>query len=440
MEKLYTNLAVLVSGRCKKKIAMEASFYFNNRQRFFDRVDEDSVTLLYSGTSPVKSNDQKMHPFSVNRNFFYLTGIEAQNVWLVLAKTAGRRAEYLFIDQPDEEIIRWNGKMLTREEACARSGISDVDVRYMQDMDRVVGNLLYNGRSLTAGGPAAWFSFDRMAMGAVPTPSELYSRKLKELYPFLPIRNIAPLLSSLRSVKTEEEIQCIRKAGETTIEALRHMLRTARSGEQEYQWAADYEYYVARAGQRSAFTTIAASGANATMLHYSDNNCAATAGDLILFDLGAEYQNYSADVSRTFPVNGKFTARQRELFLIVREAMDLAKDKMRPGMPLTEPNQAVVDFYKKALRTAKLISDDSDVRKYYYHSVSHSLGLDTHDPCDRKVYEPGMVVTCEPGLYVAEEGIGIRLENDILVTEGAPVDLIGNLLLDVSEIEALMAR
>lgn len=419
---------------------MESAFYAGNRRRLFDRAEENSVIFLYSGMAPVKSNDQNMHPFAVNRNFYYLTGIDTENVWLVLAKTAGRVAEYLFIEQPDEEIIRWNGKMLTKEEAAARSGIAAADVRYMQEMDRVVARHLYDGRSLASGAPAAWFSFDRLGMNAVPTHMELYARRLAERYPFLSIRNAAPMLSSLRSVKTAEEIQRIRTAGEVTIEGLRHMLRTAKPGEREYQWAADYEHHVARAGLRNAFTTIAASGPNAVMLHYSDNNCIAKAGDLILFDLGAEYENYSADVSRTFPVSGRFTDRQKELFSIVREAMDVAKDKMRPGIPLAESNQAVVDFYKKALRVAKLISDDSDVRRYYYHGVSHSLGLDTHDPCDRTVYEPGMVITCEPGLYVAEEGIGIRLENDILVTESAPEDLIGDALLDINEIEALMAR
>lgn len=191
---------------------------------------------------------------------------------------------------------------------------------------------------------------------------------------------------------------------------------------------------------RLGFTTIAAAGENAVMLHYSDNNCPAKAGDLVLFDLGAEYGYYSSDVSRTFPVSGKYSDRQKELYNIVLEAMDIARDKMRPGEPTRGSQQAVVDFYKKALRSAKLINDDSDVGKYYYHGVSHSLGLDTHDPCDRTEYEPGMVVTCEPGLYVAEEGIGIRLEDDILVTDGAPEDLVGSRLLDIAEIEALMAR
>jgi len=190
---------------------------------------------------------------------------------------------------------------------------------------------------------------------------------------------------------------------------------------------------------RNAFTTIAASGANATMLHYHDNNCIAKSGDLLLLDLGAECEYYSADVTRTIPISGKFTDRQKELWTIVRDAMEVSKDKMRPGVPTREAQLAVIDFYKKALRTAKLITDDSDIGKYYYHGVSHSLGLDTHDPCDRTVYEPGMVITNEPGLYVAEEGIGIRLENDILVTDGEPVDLIGDRLLNISEIEEWMA-
>lgn len=218
------------------------------------------------------------------------------------------------------------------------------------------------------------------------------------------------------------------------------MLQTARPGEYEYQWVADYAHHVARAGMREAFPTIAAAGSNATMLHYSDNNCVASAGALFLFDLGAEYAYYSADVSRTFPVNGEFTDRQKELFAIVRDPQAAARDKMRPGVEMKQANQAVIDSYKKALRAAKLIRDDSEVSKYYYHGVSHSLGLDTHDPCDRTVYEPGMVITCEPGLYVAEEGIGIRLENDILVTQGEPEDLIGERLLDVSEVEELMGR
>ena len=411
---------------------MTSEFYSNNRKRLLEKLEEGSAVILYSGVAPVKSNDQDMSPFSVNRNFYYLTGIDTQNVWLLLIKTAARTIETLFIDEPNEYTIKWNGKMLTKEEAEAYSGIKSVC--YMQDFESRLA-------SIPAYGAAdVYFAFDRLSMNAAPTRSEELARKLREKFPMLQIKNICRAISSLRAIKTPEELDCLRRAGDVTIEALKHMLKTARPGEYEYQWQADYEYYVARSGLRHGFETIAASGENAVMLHYSDNNCAAKDGDLLLVDLGAEYKYYSADVSRTFPVNGKFTDRQKELFTIVREAMEVAKEKMRPGVETKESNQAVIDFYKKALRTAKLIDDDSDVSKYYYHGVSHSLGLDTHDPCDRTVYEPGMVITCEPGLYVAEEGIGIRLENDILVTDGAAEDLVGDRLLSVQEIEDLMAR
>ena len=400
---------------------MTAEFYTNNRQKLLDKLEGTGVILLYSGKAPVKSNDQDMSPFSVNRNFYYLTGIDTQNVWLMLAKTKKGVRSWLFIDQPDEEIIKWNGKMLTRERASERSGIKSGNVIYMQDLERYAAMYLSNGLT------DVYFSFDRQSMLAPSTRAEEFARTIREKFPMAQIKNIAPLISSLRAIKTPEEIECIRKAGDVTIEALKRMLETARPGEYEYQWAADYEYHVARNGLRHGFETIAASGGNAVMLHYSDNDCVTKDGDLLLVD-------------RTFPVGGRFTDRQKELFTIVRDAMDMARDKMRPGIETKESNQAVVDFYKKALRTAKLINDDSDVRKYYYHGVSHSLGLDTHDPCDRTVYEPGMVITCEPGLYVAEEGIGIRLENDILVTGGEPEDLIGNRLLDIAEIEQLMAK
>ena len=417
---------------------MNTEFYSNNRKRFLEQLEGNCVAFFHSGVAPVKSNDQDMHPFSVNRNFYYLTGIDEQNVWLVLSKNANGTTETLFIAQPDEFLIKWNGEMITPQQASERSGIPVSSVRFHQDMDRLVAGMVWGGRTFD-GGVKAYFSFDRLSLNAAATPSEELARRLKEKYPALEVCNGAPMVYHLRTIKTAEEIALIRRAGDVTIQALERMMRTAKPGEYEYQWQADYEHFVARNGMRNAFTTIAASGSNATMLHYHDNNCITKSGDLLLLDLGAECGYYSSDVSRTIPIGGKFTDRQKELFTIVRDAMELSKDKMRPGVALREAQQAVLEFYKKALRTAKLITEDSQVGKYYYHGVSHSLGLDTHDPCDRTVYEPGMVLTNEPGLYVAEEGIGIRLENDILVTEGAPEDLIGDRLLNISDIENLMA-
>ena len=418
---------------------MNKEFFVKNRSRFAEQLEEGSVAILHSGLAPVKSNDQDMSPFAVNRNFYYLTGIDTENVWLVLSKSAAGVDEMLFIDQPDDFLIKWNGWMLTCEEASEKSGVAVDAVKYMHDLDRFVGGFIYNGRTLTSRPKPVYFSFDRLSVKAAPNAAEQYANKIKELYPSVEIRNCAAMIAHMRAVKAPEEVECICRGGEVTMMALEKMLQSAKPGEYEYQWAADYEHMVARSGMRNAFTTIAASGANAVMLHYSDNNCVAKNGDLLLFDLGAEYGYYSSDVSRTFPVGGKYTDRQKELYGIVREAMDVARDKMRPGIALRDSQMAVIDFYKKALRSAKLITEDSEVGKYYYHGVSHSLGLDTHDPCDRTFYEPGMVITCEPGLYVKEEGIGIRLENDILVTESDPVDLIGDRLLDINEIENIMA-
>ena len=228
---------------------MTAEFYTNNRQKLLDKLEGTGVILLYSGKAPVKSNDQDMSPFSVNRNFYYLTGIDTQNVWLMLAKTKKGARTWLFIDEPDEEIIKWNGKMLTRERASERSGIKSDNIIYMQDLERYTAMYLSNGLT------DVYFSFDRRSMLAPPTRAEEFARTIREKFPMAQIKNIAPLISSLRAIKTPEEIECIRKAGDVTIEALKRMLETARPGEYEYQWAADYEYHVARNGLRHGFET-----------------------------------------------------------------------------------------------------------------------------------------------------------------------------------------
>ena len=326
---------------------MNTEFFANNRKRFLDQLGENSVAFFHSGVAPVKSNDQDMHPFAVNRNFYYLTGIDEQNVWLVLTKTANGTTETLFIAQPDEFLIKWNGEMITPQQASDRSGIPVSAVRFHQDMDRLVAGMIWGGRNLTGPNVKAYFSFDRLSLNAAATPSEELARRLKEKYPALEICNGAPMVYHLRTIKTPEEIALIRRAGDVTIQALEKMMTTAKPGEYEYQWQADYEHFVARNGMRNAFTTIAASGRNATMLHYHDNNCITKSGDLLLLDLGAECGYYSSDVSRTIPIGGKFTDRQKELFTIVRDAMDLSKDKMRPGVALREAQQAAEALLKR---------------------------------------------------------------------------------------------
>ena len=184
---------------------MNAEFYTGNRKKFLEKLDEGSVVLLHSGILPVKSNDQNMHPFSVNRNFYYLTGIETENVWLVLTKTATGSAEALFIDQPDEFLIKWNGKMLTKEEASAKSGLAASAVKYMQDMDRYVAGQLSASRMMSSV-ERVYFAFDRLSMNAAPTPAEQYALRIREKFPAIEVKSCSRLLASLRAIKTPEEV------------------------------------------------------------------------------------------------------------------------------------------------------------------------------------------------------------------------------------------
>lgn len=214
-----------------------------------------------------------------------------------------------------------------------------------------------------------------------------------------------------------------------------------KPGMHEYQIESYFDQAIKfHGGTGIAFTTIAATGENATCLHYSSNNTQIKDGDLVLFDLGALYENYNADISRTFPANGKFTPRQKQLYNIVLEGQEVVFSHAKPGITTLELNQKLIAFYQKKLKEIGLIKEDSEVQKYYYHGVSHHLGLDVHDLCEYTPLKPGCVITNEPGLYIKEEGIGIRIEDDVLITEDGCVNLSKGIIKTVEEIEEFMEK
>ena len=411
---------------------LSAEFFVNNRQKLLDSMEEGSALLLFSGFPTIKSYDQHT-AFMPCRNFYYFTGIKEQNAVLVLSKTKTAAAVNLFIEEPEEMLIKWNGRMLTREQACDISGLELKNVLYKHRMQEHVQRLL---RPQNAG--TVYVVLDRIQLSQPLNLPESFANEVKSKYPSVTVKNAMELIGPLRAIKQPCEIECLKKAIEITGGAFKAMIKNAKPGEYEYQWQADFEHHVMRSGAGFGFKSICASGKNAVMLHYSTNDCVAAGGDLMLFDFGAEYMGYSADISRTVPVNGRFTPRQKDLYKTVREALHIARDKMRPGEPYAAINQAVIDYYKKALRTLKVITEDSQIENYYYHGVSHHLGLNVHDPFSFDILQPGMVFTDEPGLYIAEEGVGVRLENDILITDGDPVDLAANVLIDPDELEAYM--
>ena len=250
-------------------------------------------------------------------------------------------------------------------------------------------------------------------------------------------------MAALRAIKSEEEIVQLRKAQEATRIAIEAMMKHAYPGINESELEGAFDFALMKQCVRShAFPSIVAGGGRATTLHYNTNNCTVEDGQLVLIDLGAAVGNYCADISRTFPVNGTFTARQKELYNAVLEAQKLVIETAKPGMTLRQLNDIVVNYYESRLDDLGLRKDGKKVQDYYYHGVSHQMGLDCHDICTERerILKPGMVITVEPVLYIEEESIGIRIENDILITEDGCIDLSADILRTVEEIEAFMAK
>lgn len=409
--------------------------YARRRQALLESKTGPCMVCIFSGSAPMKSLDES-YPFSVDRSFFYLTGINRDNMILVLQKSyLGDYSEALYIQPYDEFLAKWVGGRMKAEEATAISGIETIC-----DLGDFYGHLNGNiERTRGLGKLHVYLDLWRYRQDQPDTPAHVLARKLQDRYPAAAIEDIYGDLARLRSVKDQQELAQMRQAQEHTCVAIEAMLRHAKPGMNESELEGAFDFALMRQGARQhAFPSIVAGGHRATTLHYSENNQVVEDGELVLIDLGSAWGNYCADISRTFPVNGRFTPRQKELYSTVLEAQDLVIRTVKPGMTMKELDDLVVSFYESRLESLGLTGT---VRDYYYHSVTHSLGLDTHDiaTARERTLSPGMVITVEPGLYVAEEGIGIRIENDILITETGCEDLSKNILRTVEDIEALMA-
>ena len=387
------------------------NLYSKRRQRLISMLGKNASVLLFSGNAPMRSEDEA-YEFSVNRNFFYLTGLDAEDMVLLMSNVDGVAHEYLFILPYNEKLAKWVGGRMLPQKAMEISEVKDV--RDISEIDEVVAGLL--DRTRRDNTFKYYFDMWHYNMDQQSTPSIDYANKLKAKYPYLIVKDIFPLLTSMRLVKDEYEIANIRKAIHTTNLGIQQMMRTSKPGVNEMVMEGVFDFVLRKSLCReNAFATIAASGSRATILHYSDNNQVMKDGELFLCDLGATCNHYCGDISRTFPVNGRFTDRQREIYNIVLGAQRIVESNAKVGVKLKDLNQMVVDYYKIELPKHGL---NKDVREYYYHSVSHHLGLDTHDADGGMgaTLEAGNVITNEPGLYIADEGIGIRIEDDLLIT------------------------
>jgi len=413
---------------------MDKELFIANRKKFYDRLSDDSICILFSGNPPKKSADE-MYAFSVNRNFFYITGIDEKDLVVVLSKINGNIETTIFIHKADPVMEKWVGKTISEQEAKERSGIDKVS--YKEDFHSYIHKTLISGNIKDI-----YLDLERSSYEEEKTVAEKLADELKEKYPYLFIKNAYPILSELRMIKSKDEIDEIRKAIAITGEGILNAMRNAKVGMREYEVEAYFDFVLKTNGVKDfAFKTIAASGKNATVLHYSDNNDLIGENEMILMDLGAAVNYYNADITRTFPVSGKFTDRQKQIYNIVLKAQQETIKAIAPGVPFKELNLVTRRVFLEELSKLGLAHTDEELSKYYYHNVSHHLGLDTHDVGSREVVlKPGMVLTVEPGLYIEEESIGIRIEDDVVVTENGCEVLSSSIIKTIEEIEEYISN
>ena len=403
-----------------------------NRKNLIKKMKEESLLILFAGDAPFRSADQQ-YKFTPNRNFYYLTGINDKKVILTILKTETEVIENVYVQREDELMAKWIGRAISKNEASEVSKIKTI--KYLDEFDSIVSSYINR-----LGINKIYLDLERQSMDIPSTQSQDMANILRIKYPYLKIKNIYPKIIKLRTVKNDYELEKIKKAIDITKSGIEAMAKNIKPNMHEYEVEAYFDFEIKRLGASShAFNTICASGKNATVLHYEDNNQVMKDGDLILFDLGAEFDYYCADISRTIPVNGKFTDRQKQIYSIVLLALKAVEEEAKPGLTLKDLNDVAKKVLSKGCMDIGLIDKEEELSKYYFHSVSHSLGLDTHDvwSADNKL-EKGAIITNEPGLYIEEEGIGIRLENDLLIVEDGCINLSKHIPIEIDDIENLM--
>ncbi len=407
-------------------------FYQRNRENFAQQMEIDSFLVLFSGDAPEKTRDQQYN-YHPNMNLYYLTGIETEGLIFVMTKTKDKIETLLFIDRVDEHKQRFDGTMLTLNTAKEKFAV-DV-VKYKDEMDNVMSRLIYSHPFKNLYMDMTRWKVDYMRK------SDLYCQDMMVKYPYLQVVNAHPIIAAQRLVKSEEEIERHITSANITEKGVKAILNNLKPGLMEYQIEAYFTFELAYAGVHTpGFPTIAGSGKNTCCLHYSDKNCEIKDGDLILFDLGAQYEGYCTDVSRTFPANGTYSERQKEIYeavLYVQETM--IDTRFKPGTRRDElmedtKNGLIEEFVKRGI-----CKDREEAATHYYHGTCHSIGLDVHDVGDVGcTFAPGQIFAYEPGMYFPEENIGVRIEDTILITEDGCKVLSAGIPKKVADVEAFM--
>ena len=422
---------------------LSPELFQHNRKRFIREMKPGTVAVFNSNDQMPRSGDQYF-PFRQNAGLFYLSGIDQEETTLLLFPDCPKEGhkEVLLIRRTNEHLAVWEGHKYTKEEAQQASGIEKV---YFLDESEAIMNEMI----LLSEGVYLNLNENDRYLSPVETRDLRFAKYVRDRYPAHAVYRSQPILKKLQTVKSHWEVEATQHCVDITGNAFRRVLEFVRPGVWEYEVEAEVIHEFIRTGTTGhAYTPIIASGKNACVLHYIENNQRCNDGDVLLMDFGCEYANYNADLTRSIPVNGQFTDRQRAVYKAVLHVMKEAKAMLVPGNTLEEYHKEVGKVMESELLALGLISRDDiekqekdkpAYKKYFMHGTSHHLGLDVHDLMHR--YEPfraGMIFTCEPGIYIPGENLGIRLENDILITDNGPVDLFDNIPIDPEEIEELM--
>lgn len=414
-----------------------------NRKRFMRKMQPDSIAIFHSNDLMPRNGDT-FYPFRQNSDLFYLCGLDQPETILVLFPDCIKEnfQEIAFIKRTDEYIAIWEGEKYSKEKARQVSGVKKI--YWLDDMDQILNELILLAKRIYIN------TNENDRFNSEVTSRDLrFAKQLMDRYPAHKYHRSQPVLKKLAMIKSPYEIELLKEAMGITSKAFHRVLERVKPGLMEYEIEAEITHEFIRNGASGhAYEPIVASGANTCVLHYMQNNKTCQDGDLLLMDFGAEYANYAADLTRTIPVNGQFSARQRAVYDAVLRVLKGARQMLVPGLMLQEYHKEVGKMMESELLSLKLL-DKTDIKnqdpgypaykKYFMHGTSHHLGLDVHDLANRYVpIQAGMVFTCEPGIYIRKEGLGIRLENDILVTDTEPVDLMADIPIEADEIEALM--
>ncbi len=413
-------------------------------------LESNSIAIFNSADVPPLSADGTSH-FTQNSDLFYLTGADQEDTVLILCPDAKdvENREILFVRETSELIAIWEGQKLTKERATEVSGIAHVE--WIDQLDHFLRRLMRESQNVYLN-----YNEHGRAGSPVETADDRFRKRCQSLYPNHHYKRPAPLLHQLRAVKAGVEIELTQKACDITDSGFRRVLSWLKPGVMEYEIEAEYAHEFLRlASNGFAYQPIIASGSNACVLHYLTNDHRCEDGDMLLMDVGAEFANYNADMTRTIPVNGRFTERQRAVYGAVHRTLNTCIDELiQPGVKIKDYQKqcaiiieeellelGLLDGKKVALEKnqAGLKEEHKSYRQYFMHGVSHSLGLDVHDvtPTD-PVFQENMIVTVEPGIYIREENLGLRLENNIVVKKSGNIDLMGHIPIEPDEIEDLM--